>query len=110
MSALIWIGIVACIAVVLFLLQRFTSLEFVKHARLLFKTWSVWLTSIGAMLSTSPDTLLAIWAGLPDELKQMIPSTWMSYIGPGLIALGVASQFIRQDKLRREREKMERRL
>lgn len=105
-----WIAIISSIAVVLLLLQRFTSLEFVTHAKLLFKTWSVWLTSIGAMLSTSPDTLLAIWAGLPDELKQMIPSTWMTYIGPGLIALGVASQFIRQDKLRREREKLERRL
>lgn len=105
-----WIAIIASIAVVLLLLQRFTSLEFVTHAKLLFKTWSVWLTSIGAMLSTSPDTLLAIWAGLPDELKQMIPSTWMAYIGPGLIALGVASQFIRQDKLRRDREKLERRL
>lgn len=105
-----WIAIIASIAVVFLLLQRFTSLEFVTHAKLLFKTWSVWLTSIGAMLSTSPDTLLAIWAGLPDELKQMIPSTWMTYIGPGLIALGVASQFIRQDKLRREREKLERRL
>ncbi|POU03614.1 hypothetical protein C3369_07285 [Escherichia sp. ESNIH1] len=105
-----WIAIISSIAVVLLLLQRFTSLEFVNHAKLLFKTWSVWLTSIGAMLSTSPDALLAIWAGLPDELKQMIPSTWMTYIGPGLIALGVASQFIRQDKLRREREKLERRL
>ncbi len=105
-----WIAIISSIAVVLLLLQRFTSLEFVTHAKLLFKTWSVWLTSIGAMLSTSPDTLLAIWAGLPDELKQMIPSAWMTYIGPGLIALGVASQFIRQDKLRREREKLERRL
>ncbi|WP_314421841.1 hypothetical protein [Pseudescherichia vulneris] len=106
-----WIAIISSIGVVLLLLQRITSLEFVTHAKLLFKTWSVWLTSAGAIISTYPDVLLSVWAGLPDDLKQMIPSTWMTlYVGPTLIALGIASQFIRQDKLRREREKLERRL
>ena len=34
-------GIALAAIILLLLLQRFTTLEFVKHARLLFKTWSV---------------------------------------------------------------------
>ncbi|WP_312212347.1 hypothetical protein [Pseudescherichia sp.] len=110
----VWIVIIASIAAVVLLLQRFTKMEFVSHARILFKAWSVWLSTAGAtlmvFLMSAPDTLLSAWNSLPDEIKSLIPPQWLSYIGPGLVMLGVASQFIRQRKLLEEKRQLERRL
>lgn len=109
-----WIAIISSIAVVILLLQRFTKMEFVSHARILFKAWSVWLSTAGAtlmvFLMSAPDTLLSAWNSLPDEIKSLIPPQWLSYIGPVLVMLGVVSQFIRQRKLLEEKRQMERRL
>ncbi|BAN99553.1 hypothetical protein E05_47870 [Plautia stali symbiont] len=51
MRWLLFVIAVLAAIILLLLLQRFTTLEFVKHARLLFKTCSVWLASLGSMLS-----------------------------------------------------------
>ena len=110
MTLIIWLAIIAAIVIAFILLQRYTKLEFVAHAKLLFKAWSVWLGTIGATLMAAPDYLLSAWSGLPDELKSLIPSTWLTYIGPTLVFLGVVSQFIRQRKLLQEKQQMERRL
>lgn len=114
MTLVIWLAIIAAIVITIILLQRYTKLEFVAHAKLLFKAWSVWLASIGATLSvflmSAPDTLLSAWSAMPDEIKSLIPSSWLAYIGPGLVMLGVISQFIRQRKLLDEKRQMERRL
>lgn len=32
-------------------IRKYSSVEFVHHARLLFKTWSVWLASAGSVIS-----------------------------------------------------------
>lgn len=109
-----WLFIIALIVIVVLLLQRFTKMEFVSHARILFKAWSVWLSTAGAtlmvFLMSAPDTLLSAWNSLPDEIKSLIPPQWLSYIGPGLVMLGVVSQFIRQRKLLEEKRQMERKL
>lgn len=114
MNVITWFLIIIALAVIVIILQRFTKLEFVSHARLLFKTWSVWLASAGATFSlylmSAPDTLLAAWASLPDEIKSMLPPEWLAYIGPVLVMLGVVSQFIRQNKLLNEKRQMDRRL
>lgn len=47
----IFIIAVLTVIIILLLMQRFTTLQFVSHAKLLFKTWSVWLASLGSMLS-----------------------------------------------------------
>ncbi len=110
MTLVIWLAIIAAIVITIILLQRYTKLEFVAHAKLLFKAWSVWLSTAGATLMAAPDFLLSAWSALPDELKGLIPSTWLAYIGPTLVVLGIASQFIRQRKLLDEKRQMERRL
>jgi len=104
---MIWFLIAVAVIIVLALLARkFTPIEWVAHTRLLFKAWSVWLTSIGTIigvwLASAPDNLVTIWAMLPPDMKQALPVNFAQYISYILIALGVVSQFIRQKNLKRE--------
>lgn len=107
---MIWfLSTVAVIVVLVLLIWRFSSIEFVAHARLLFKAWSVWLTTIGTFLgvwlASAPDNLIAIWNMLPADIKSQLPVNFAQYVSYTLIALGVASQFIRQKNLKREADR-----
>lgn len=97
--------------IVLFILQKYTKLEFVAYAKLLWKAWSVWLSGIGAVLgvylTSAPDTLIHVWLMLPPDLKAVLPVNVAQYISYAMIALGVVSQFIRQPKLEQQRKEME---
>lgn len=97
----------------LLLIRKYTSLEFVSHAKLLFKAWSVWLSSAGTLLGLylldAPDALLGVWRILPDDLKSVLPVNFSQYLSYVLIALGVISQFIRQNKLLVQKNQMEKR-
>jgi hypothetical protein len=72
-------ALLALVAVlVLLLLRKYTRLEFVGHARLLLKTWSVrwalparWL-AYGRNHSRMP---LHAWAMLPPDIKNILPQT-----------------------------------
>lgn len=90
-------------AIVLLLIRKYTSVEFVSHARMLFKTWSVWLAgagaSIGAVVTYFPDAALSAWQALPEDIKSTIPPNYMGYIGPTLVGLGILSQYVRQKSL-----------
>lgn len=104
---MIWFLLFVAAAILLAVIARkFTPVEWVSHARLLFKAWSVWLTSIGTVigvwLASAPDNLVAIWSMLPPDIKQSLPVNFAQYISYALIALGVVSQFIRQKNLKRE--------
>lgn len=101
------VGIVA----VLFIVRKYTSVEFVAHAKLLWKAWSVWLTGVGVAmgvyLASSPDALVQAWLMLPPDLKAMLPVNVAQYISYAIIALGVISRFIKQPKLDQQRKEME---
>lgn len=103
--------IVLSSVLVVLLIRKYTSVEFVSHAKLLFKAWSVWLSSVGALLGVyllqAPDALLGAWHMLPDELKTMLPVNFSQYVSYALIGLGVISQFIRQRKLVEQKQQME---
>ena len=94
----------------LLLIRKYTSVEFVAHARLLWKTWSVWLGSIGAVIGAAllqfPDAALNAWNMLPPDLKSYVPPHILSYISPTLMGLAVAAQYIRQPKLKERAEQM----
>lgn len=96
--------------IILLLLQRFTTLQFVSHARLLFKTWSVWLASLGSMLSawvqSFPGEALSAWSGLPDDVKAYIPHNYLGMIGAFMVAMGVIAQFVRQKNLLAEKKQL----
>lgn len=99
------------IVIVLFIVRKYTKLEFVEDARLLWKTWSVWLTGAGAALgvylASAPDALIHVWMMLPPDLKSALPVNVAQYISYALIALGVISQFIRQPKLAEQGKELE---
>lgn len=99
--------IVALSAIVaLLLLQRYTKLEFVNHARLLFKTWSIWLGTLGttmtAIFMAVPDAAITAWSYLPEDVKAGLPPRVVSFIGPFLMVMGLLSQFVKQRKLANE--------
>ena len=111
MTFLIWLLIIVVAIVVVLLIRKYTSLEFVAHAKLLFKAWSVWLGTAGAALSASaallPDSFLSAWNVLPPDIKAILPQNLQSVIGSTLMAAAVISQFIRQKKLLSRKEQME---
>lgn len=82
---------------------RLGLLEFVSGKRALFKTWSVWLGSLGAALSALiqafPDAALQAWNTLPADVKSMLPEHYVGIAAAFLIAMAVLSQFIRQKNL-----------
>lgn len=104
---MIWFILFLIIAtVVVLLLRKYTSLEFVAHAKKLFKAWSVWLTGVGTLLSayflSAPDAMITVWTMLPADLKAMLPVNVAQWISYGIIAMGILAQFIRQKKLTSE--------
>lgn len=107
MTYILVFAVIALSAViVLLLLQRFTTLEFVSHAKLLWKTWSIWLGSLGTTLTAIfyafPDAAISAWSYLPDDIKSSLPPTVVSFIGPFLMFMGLLSQFVKQRKLASE--------
>lgn len=96
--------------IILLLLQRFTTLQFVSHARLLFKTWSVWLASLGSMLSawvqSFPSSAVDAWSSLPEDVKSILPHNYLGLIGAFMVAMGVMAQFVRQKNLLNEKRQI----
>lgn len=103
---LIFIVVVLSAVVALLLLQRYTKVEFVSHARLLFKTWSIWLgtlgTTISAIFYAFPDAAITAWSYLPEDVKAGLPPRVVSFIGPFLMFMALLSQFVKQRKLAAE--------
>ncbi len=98
------------IVIVLLIVHKYTGLEFVAHAKLLWKTWSMWLigagTALGVYLVAAPDALVQVWLMLPADLKAQLPVNVAQYISYVLIALGLVSKFIRQPKLDQQHKEM----
>ncbi len=95
--------------IILLLLQRFTTLQFVSHARLLFRTWSVWLASLGSMLSAWAQSFASAavdaWSVLPEDVKTILPHNYLGLVGAFMVAMGVIAQFVRQKNLLNEKQK-----
>ena len=111
MSFFIWLFVILTTVVVVLLIRKYTTLEFVEHAKLLFKTWSVWLTSLGSAISawvqSFPDAALNAWNILPPDIKSFLPQQYLGYIGAFMVAMGVIAQFIRQRKLLDRKEQLD---
>ena len=92
-------------------IRKYSSVEFVHHARLLFKTWSVWLASAGSLISawvqSFPDSAMRAWQLLPPDAKSVIPPNYLGMIGAFMVAMAVMAQFVRQRPLATEREKLD---
>lgn len=97
--------------VLLMLISRHSRIEFVHHANLLFRTWSVWLASLGSALSawvqSFPDAAMRAWQQLPPEVKAIIPQNYLGMIGAFMVAMAVIAQFVRQNSLAEQRQKLD---
>jgi len=111
MRWLMFLTAVLTAIIILLLLQRFTTLQFVSHARLLFKTWSVWLASLGSMLSawaqSFPSAAVDAWNVLPEDVKSILPHNYLGLVGAFMVAMGVIAQFVRQKNLLNAKEQAE---
>lgn len=99
----IFILAVLVVAFIVWRIGRGGKIEIVAHAKLLFKTWSVWLASvgsvIGAWVQSFPDSATYAWNGLPDDMKSFIPQHFLGLGAAFMVAMAVIAQFIRQKKL-----------
>lgn len=111
MSILIFICVVTVIVAAMLIIRRYTSVEFVSHARLLFRAWSVWLsgigTALGVYLASAPDAIITAWNMLPPDLKSMLPVNIAQYVSYLLVALGIVAQFIRQKRLNEKKQQLD---
>lgn len=111
MRWLMFLTAVLTAIIILLLLQRFTTLQFVSHARLLFKTWSVWLASLGSMLSawaqSFPSAAVDAWSAQPEDVKAILPHNYLGLVGAFMVAMGVIAQFVRQKNLLNAKEQSE---
>lgn len=111
MAFIIWLLVVLAAIIVVLLIRKYSSIEFVAHAKLLFKAWSVWLSAAGSMLSawvqSFPQSALDAWNSLPPDVKAMIPQNYLGLLGAFMVVMGILAQFVRQQKLVEQRQKME---
>lgn len=110
MTFLAWLLIIFMMIIALLLIRKYTSLEFVAHAKLLFKAWSVWLGAISAAVTgymmQFPNAALDAWNSLPPDLKSFIPPNLLGYISPTLMVMAVLAQYVRQNKLKDRADQM----
>lgn len=103
MTLLLWFVAFLLAVIALLLIRKYTSLDFVGHAHLLHKTWSVRLNAlaftIGGWLVAFPDAAMHAWAILPPDIKSILPPNIMQIISYVLIGASVLSQYVRQNKL-----------
>jgi|ERR1051325_8670710 hypothetical protein len=99
------VAVLVCI-IALLLVQRYTKLEFVSHAKLLWKTWSIWLGTLGTTLTAwmvlVNDAAVTAWSYLPDDVKAALPPRVVEMVGPFLMFMALMSQFVKQRKLAAE--------
>jgi Ca2+/Na+ antiporter len=111
MKFIFFLAVVLVAIVALLLIRKYSSLEFVSHAKLLFKTWSVWLASVGsaitAWVQSFPDDALNAWNALPTDVKSIIPQNYLGMIGAFMVAMAVMAQFVRQNRLAEQRAAIE---
>jgi Ca2+/Na+ antiporter len=111
MKLAIFTLVVVVLVIGLLLLRKYSSLEFVSHAKLLFKTWSVRLATIGAAIGVGvqsfPDAALHAWMALPPDIKGYLPPNILSFISPALVVMAVLAQYVRQPKLKDKRDELE---
>ncbi len=112
-AVIIFIAAVVCVVLVLVVLTKYTKLQFVTHARILWRAWSVWLTGLGSLLGAwlqdpdSPRRVVEIWNMLPDDLKHILPVNIATYASYFMIAIGTIAMFVRQPKLSEKRKELE---
>ncbi len=98
MKMIIFALLVLVAVLVLLLLRKYTRLEFVGHARLLLKTWSVKLGGLSARWLAYGRSRFRMLRCTPGRcfrrtLKNILPPNIVALISPALVVLAVLSQY-----------------
>ncbi|MBD8165150.1 hypothetical protein IFU24_20115 [Erwinia persicina] len=108
MKFTLFVVLVAAASLAIGLLAQSGRVALVNHARLLVKTWSVWLASGGSVLTawvqSFPDAALNAWVALPEDVKACLPHNFLGMIGAFMVAMAVMAQFVRQKNLNTQRD------
>lgn len=103
MKFILFVLIVFAVVFLVWWVSKHGKIELVAHAKLLFKTWSVWLASvgsaIGAWVQSFPDSAMNAWTSLPGDVKTVIPQHYLGLIASFMVAMAVVAQFVRQKSL-----------
>lgn len=77
-------------------------LKLTDDIRVWWRLWSIRLGILGTTLAGAavafPDMALQAWAGLPYEVRQLIPEQFMPMIGIALFVLSMLARFVKQRK------------
>lgn len=96
--------------VVLLLIRKYTSLEFVQHARLVWRMWSVRLAALAAFIQAiaadTPQSLLDAWNSLPPDVKGVISPDTMHHVSGTLMVASFLAQIVRQPRLKERADAM----
>lgn len=110
MKFIIFLLIILAVVFAVWWVSKHGKLQIVKHAKLLFKTWSVWLASIGsaigAWVQSFPDSAMSAWTSLPVDVKSVIPQHYLGLIASFMVAMAVVAQFVRQKTLHVQTKQM----
>jgi hypothetical protein len=78
-------------------------MKLVDNWRTWHRRWSVWIGSIGTILTTLlvalPDAARTAWTFLPDDLRAAVPPAYLPLIGVGLFVVSMLAQLVRQCSL-----------
>ncbi|MEN3753741.1 hypothetical protein ABC733_17210 [Mangrovibacter sp. SLW1] len=100
MKLIIWFSLFFVAVFALLLIRKYTKIDFVGHAGVLHKTWSVRLNALaftlGGCVMAFPDAVMHAWNVLPPDIKSTLPPNIMQYISYALIGASVLSQYVRQ--------------
>ncbi len=67
------------------------------------KLWSVWLSALGALImgifSIWPESILQLWAAMPEEVRSLIPDQMVSYIALFIFVMTAIARITKQSNL-----------
>lgn len=80
-----------------------TPMKLIDDFELWRKFWSVRLTAFGAILmaifTAWPDSVLFLWAAMPEEVKELIPRQFATGLACFIFIMSSVARVIKQQKL-----------
>jgi hypothetical protein len=74
--------------------------------REVLRRWSFWLGAAGSLITSfalaAPDTALHVWALLPMDMKEALPTDFVKYVGIVLFFAATVAQLIKQRSIPRQ--------
>lgn len=77
--------------------------ELIEDWRKVLKLWSTWANLIGVTVMSWflawPDSVMQIWAAMPDEARAILPENLVPLIAMALFVISTIARIVKQRKL-----------